>query len=329
MNLHKRFFTAVLAIGSVLIGGCEKQSSQLKTTEAPKKVGIFLLASHPVINDLRDGFRERLQQLASEKGQSIEFDEKNADGNAAQVNQLTAYFSRGTHPLVYAVGSDTALKLKSRESTTAVIFAGTPDPVRNGFVDSLEKPGGNLTGARFLPPAKIILDILQKAHPDLKKLAVLRNPAEVNSVSVVEPFITEAKARHLEVGDFGLTESSQLPAVLGKIRSEGWQAVFIPTDNLVYQNLKQVSASLNEAKIPFVSVTDSAVKAGAEFSIGVSYKDVGRKCAEVAAHVLFDGKKPQDVPVLDIQEGKLYVSKANADKFSPWVPVGFPLTPLE
>ncbi len=324
MKYHAAPSALTFALLITVLTACGKKEQQ-SSSEPQKHVGLMLLASHPVINDLRDGFKERLNETASTHSVSIVYDEKNAEGNAATLNQLAAYFASGKHDLVYAIGSDSALKLKSKDSKIPVLFAGTPDPVRNGFVDSLEEPGSNLTGARFLPPASIILELITKAMPGTRKLAILRNPSELNSQSVAEPFIATASKDGFQVGDFGITETSQLPAVLSKIRSESWPVVFIPTDNLVYQNLKQVAASLSEAGIPFVSVTDSAVKAGAMFSIGVSYRDVGRYTADVASTILFDGKHPEDTPVLDIRQGYLFVTSKNAEKFRPLAPKNFPI----
>lgn len=329
MNTPRRVVCLLLLILFVL--GCQKPSGEptQSSTAGKKVVGILLLASHPVIQDLRDGFRERLDEIAKSNGTSLEYDEKNAEGSAATLNQLAAYFSSGKHDLVYAVGSDSALRLKSNGSRVPVIFAGTPDPVGSGFVDSLEKPGGNLTGARFLAPAPLLLDILAKHQPNARRIAILRNPAEINSRSVAEPYIAEAKRRGLIVGDFGVTEQSQLVSVLGKIGSEKWDTVFIPNDNLVYQNLKQVASSLNTFGIPFVSVTDASVKAGADYAVGVSYLEMGRKAASVASKILFDGRKPGEVPVLDLQSGNLFVPAQKVAEFGPLATPDFPVTPVK
>jgi putative ABC transport system substrate-binding protein len=306
--------------------GCEKPTSS--EAPDPTKVGVLLLASHPVLHDLRNGFTERLKELSKQKNVAIEFDEKNAEGNAATLNQLVGYFSSGNHRLVYAIGSDSALKLKSKGSGTPVIFAGTPDPVRNGFVDSLENPGANLTGVRFLPPADRLLDTLNKRFPEVKKIGVLRNPAEINSQSVAEPLIAEAKKRGLMIIDYGVTEISQLPAVLARIKSEDPGAIFIPNDNLIYQNLKQVAAGLKEAGIPFFSVTDSSVKAGGAFAIGVSYHEMGRKAGDVAAELLLEGKAPGTVPVLNMREGHLFVPADQTETFHESATPEFPVTPV-
>lgn len=332
MKTVSRLCTIGIALFALLVSGCGKPPHDTPSEESANKkkvVGILLLASHPVIQDLRDGFRERLDEIARSKATPLEYDEKNAEGNAAMLNQLAAYYSNGRHDLVYAVGSDSALRLKSKDSRIPVIFAGTPDPVGSGFVDSLEKPGANLTGVRFLAPAPVLLDVLAKRQPKAHRIAVLRNPAEINSRSVAEPFIAEAKKRDLIVGDFGVTEQSQLVSVLGKIGAEKWDVVFIPNDNLVYQNLKQVASSLNTFGIPFISVTDASVKAGADYAIGVSYREMGRQAASVAAKILFDGRKPGEVPVLDLHNGCLFVPAQKAEEFGPLATPEFPVTPVK
>ena len=296
-----------------------------KTPSETKHIGVLLLASHPVISQLRDGFTNRLSEIARTEKISVEFDEKNAEGNGAQLNQLTAYFSRGRHQLVYAVGSEAAIKMKAQNASTPVLFAGTPDPVRNGFVESLERPGGYLTGVRFLPPPAVLLDIFQKTHPQATRLAVLRNPAELNSISVAEPLIEEAKKRGLEVGDFGVTELSQLNPTLEKIAKERYDGVFIPTDNLIYQNLKRVMEITKAAGIPVFSVTDVAVKMGAEFSVGITYSEVGEKTADLAAEILLRGRSPQTLPVPDIKNGNVFLTEEFRDKYAPFAPSEFPV----
>src|SRR6185369_11135888 len=100
MKLRINFLVMTVAFGGLFVA-CKPAA----TTEA-KHVGVLLLASHPVIGQLRDGFTNRLSEIARNEKITIEFDEKNAEGNGAQLNQLTAYFSRGRHQLVYAVGSE-------------------------------------------------------------------------------------------------------------------------------------------------------------------------------------------------------------------------------
>lgn len=316
-------------LGIVLLAGCSKAPQSSNDLKSTKQVGILLLASHPVIQDLRDGFRERLNEIAAEKGVNISYDEKNAEGNAATLNQLAAYFSSGSHALVYAVGSDSALKLKSKESRIPVLFAGTPDPVRSGFVDSLENPGSNLTGVKFIAPADVLLDVFKYRFPDGKRIAVLRNPAEINSQSVAEPLIAEARKRGFEVGDFGVTEISQLSPVLQRIATEKWDAVFIPNDNLIYQNLKQVSSVLSGVGVPFFSVTDVSVKMGAAFAVGAPYREMGRRTADVAAELLFGNKAPGTVPVLVMKDGSLFVPADQAEAFSGAGTKAFPVKPVK
>ena len=309
---------------TVLLAGLLVACKPTTTTET-KHVGVLLLASHPVIAQLRDGFTNRLSVIARAEKISIEFDEKNAEGNGAQLNQLTAYFSRGGHQLVYAVGSEAALKMKAQNASTPILFAGTPDPVRNGFVESLERPGGYLTGVRFLPPPTVLLDIFQKTHPRARRLAVLRNPSEVNSISVAEPLIAEAKKRGLEIGDFGVTELSQLNPTLDKIAKERYDGVFIPTDNLIYQNLKRVLEITKPAGIPVFSVTDVAVKMGADFSVGITYSEVGEKTADLAAEILFRGRSPQTLPVPDLKTGNVFLTEEFKDKYAAFAPTEFPV----
>lgn len=334
IQLPEKFSSYLLLVAALcisLVTGCVPNGESGDQAAEPEKyrVGVFVLASHPVIFDLRDGFLSQLKSLAETEGFELDIDEKNAEGQSAQLNQLSAYFTRGRHDLVYTVGSAATLNIKARSPNVPILFAGVPDPVRNGFVEELDKPGYGMTGARFLPPADVIFRAFMEAYPDSKSVAVLRNPSEINSASTAEPFMEYFEKKGIQVKDFPVTEMTQLNAVLQQLRGADVDAVFVPTDNLIYQNLKRVVEACDGMGIPLMSVTDTSVEMGASFAVGVPYYRVGEITGEMAADILMNDKKANEVPVQEINRGFLYVNSKALALFSSWESPDFPLKVVE
>jgi putative ABC transport system substrate-binding protein len=296
---------ALVATGVLLILLNQKNESE------NIKVGIFLQAPNQIIEDIKDGFIERLAVFEEEKGVKIELIEKNANGDQMQMDLIANYFMNSDVDLIFAVGATAIQTLKNKQCKKTVIFGAPPDAIGLGFVPRHEDHGTNFTGTTYFPPTKIIVDVFMDAFPNATTVAVLRNPAEANSAAVAKSFMENAKLKGLKVIDLPSMDGAQVDASLRSLETNQADGLFIPTDNLLHAMLERVLSTTNKMNLPVFSCTKLTVEDGALFSIGTDYKVTGELSADVAYPILFENKSPQEVDVMEINTGSIYLNSTN------------------
>ncbi|MBN8641232.1 MAG: ABC transporter substrate-binding protein [Flavobacteriales bacterium] len=273
------------------------------------KVGIFLFTSHKVIDEINLGFKDELLALANKNKLTIKIEEKNANGDQIQLEQITNYFKNGKFDLIFVVGAPAAKMLKDRNVKTPVVFGGIPDPIEMNIVTSLNNHNSNFTGTTYFPPTDKILNLFLESFPNSKKIAVLRNPAEPNSVSVANAFIKNSIKKNIQIVDLPSTDGTQIETSLRTLSINKVDGLFIPTDNLVYSMLDRVIDESKKKNIVTFSCTKLSVEKGALFALGAEYNFVGKESAKVAFPILTKEKTVEETPVLVVNTGNFYVNK--------------------
>jgi len=308
--MNKKIFIGIGAVALIVLSVILIFSNQKKESDS-MKVGIFLQAPNQIIDEINVGFKERLAVFEKEKGVKIEIIEKNANGDQMQMDLIANYFMNSDVDLIFAVGATAIQTLKNKQCKKPVIFGAPPDAIGLGFVPRYENHGTNFTGTTYFPPTRIIVDAFLNAFPNAKTVAVLRNPAEPNSAAVAQSFIDNAKLKGLKVIDLPSMDGAQVDASLRSLTTNRADGLFIPTDNLVHAMLERVLSTTNKMNLPVFSCTKLTVENGALFSIGTDYKVTGELSADVAYPILFEGKTPQEVDVLEINSGSIYLNSTN------------------
>ena len=122
-------------------------------------------------------------------------------------------------------------------------------------------------------------------------------------MAVVGAFLREAKLRNIEVRDMSATNATELDSVLRALAVDKPDGIFLPTDNLIYSSLDRIISLMSENSIPIFNCTRLSVDKGALFSIATDYRVVGALSADMAGEILFDGKSPSDLDVMEISQG--------------------------
>ena len=154
------------------------------------------------------------------------------------------------------------------------------------------------------------LDILLKLKPGVKKIGVLYNTSEQNSIVQVEEIKKQAQAKHLEVVVQGVTNFGEL-AQATKNLVASTDALYLPTDNLVVSSISLIASEAINAKKPVVSSENSSVELGALFTMGLDYYELGKRTGEMAIEIL-KGKPVSDIPFETSKKMKLYVNEDTA-----------------
>ncbi len=136
----------VLILGAVLLTGCSSDNTGETSEEANNEekfvIGISQLAEHPALDDARKGFEDGLEEL----GIDAEIDFKNAQGDIPTSTTISEKFAKDEVDLIYTIATPAVQAAKQVTSDIPILFSAVTDPVEAGLADTMEKPGGNLTG---------------------------------------------------------------------------------------------------------------------------------------------------------------------------------------
>jgi len=293
-------------------------SSEAQTQAKPVRVGIIgLTPSDPA---LADAFAQSLAQLGFVNGRNIALEHRNAGGRPEQLPEIAADFVRGSVDIIFARGAGALVAAKTATSNIPIVAVDfESDPVAGGFVKSLARPGGNITGV-FLDLPELSgkqLQLLREVIPTASRVAVLGDPI----LNAPQFRATEAaaqavgmQAQRLDVRATGEFERSLEEARRGRAR-----AVFLLSSPLVFANRADISAIAAGKRLPAISMFVEFAEAGGFMTYGPSIREAFRRCGVYAGRII-QGAKPADLPVERPEKFDLIINMKTARALGLTVP---------
>lgn len=165
--------TVVLALLPMLAGGQAVQAQ-----EETINIGVVQYVEHEALDAVLKGFQETLDNSAY--GDRIEWDINNASGDQSSLQSLSEKVARD-NDILFAIATPAAQTLAAVEQEKPIFIAAVTDPVEAGLADSIEAPGGNITGTSDMAPIEEQVDLLIRNFPDVETVGLIYNSSEVNS----------------------------------------------------------------------------------------------------------------------------------------------------
>jgi putative tryptophan/tyrosine transport system substrate-binding protein len=307
---------ALVLIGLLLVlsacGGGSKETGGGEKQEKVVKVGITQLVEHPSLDAAREGFIEALKDAGYEEGKNLKLDYQNAQGDMNNNGSIAQKLVADKNDVILAIATPSAQSVVKATKDIPILFTAITDPVGAQLVQSIEKPGGNVTGTSDTHPDAIknTIGAIKKFVPKAKKVGIIYNNGEPNSVVNVKNAKEALKAEGLEPVETTISTSSEVKQAAESLVGRA-DVLYIPKDNTVVAALESVLTVAQAQDIPtFVGEGDS-VKRGAFASYGLDYHALGYTTGKMAVDIL-KGKKPADIPVGFPEKLELYVNKKAA-----------------
>jgi putative tryptophan/tyrosine transport system substrate-binding protein len=307
---------AVILSGAMLMlaacGGSDQASGDKK--EKMVKVGITQIVEHPSLDATREGFIAALKDAGYEEGKNLKLDYQNAQGDMNNNASIAQKLVSDKNDLILAIATPSAQAAVQATKDIPILFSAITDPVSAELVKSLEEPGGNATGTSDTHPDAIknTIAAIKKFVPDAKKVGIIYNNGEPNSVINVKNARAALKEAGLEAVETTISTSSEVKqaaeSMVGRV-----DVMYIPKDNTVVAALESVIAIANEKNIPTFSGDGDSVKRGTFASYGFDYHDLGYTTGKMAVEIL-KGKKPSEIPVGFPENLELIVNKKAAEE---------------
>ena len=239
------------------------------------KIGITQIVTHPSLDAARDGFKAAL----ADAGYDVDYDEQNAEGDPSIAASIAGSFAAEDLDLILAVATPTAMAAAQAITDVPVLFTAVTDPAGSALVESMDKPGGNVTGTSDAVDAKDLLALVPQIAPDAKSVGIVYNAGEPNAVTQVDWAKAAAKDLGLEIK---LATADTSSAVQQAADSLDVDAFFVITDNTVVSALETLIQVAEDKKIPVIASEGDSVKRGAIATIGIDYYKLGYQTGEMA-----------------------------------------------
>lgn len=297
----------LLSLASLSLVACGTQKEQ--TSNQPT-IGILQYMDHPSLDAAREGFLEGLAENGySEKDMTIAY--QNAQGDQANLQTISEQLVTDSD-LILAIATPAAQALATVSTETPILFTAVTDPVSADLVDSMEKPGGLLTGTSDQAPIDKQIELLGKALPNAKTIGILYTTSERNSEVQVEVAEKLLKKAGYTVNIKGISSTNDVQDATSSLM-EKVDAVFVPTDNTIASTMTLIGELSLRYKVPVVGGSTDMVDEGGLLTYGTNYKELGRQTAQLASKLL-KGQKPDKLAAEYPKTVQLHINETIAQE---------------
>ncbi len=300
----KKIIAIVLALTLVFsLAACA--TGETDTGKKTYSIGICNFVDDASLNQIIENIEARLKAIGEEKGVTFNVKVENCNTDANVLNQIIADFIASDVDLMVGVATPVAMAMQAatEDNKIPVIFAAVSDPLSAGLVDSLDKPGHNISGTSDFLDTNAVMNLIFAQDPDASKIGLLYNVSEDSSatpIAAAKEYLTAKGVSYVE--RTGTTVDEVMIAAQALI-ADGVDAIFTPTDNTIMKSELAIYEMLAQAKIPHYTGADSFALNGAFLGYGVDYANLGVETANMVADVLVNGKDISTLAVKTFDNG--------------------------
>ena len=291
--------------------------------QQPKKVwriGYLAAGSAQTAHFRIEAFRQGVRSLGYIEGKDIVIDYRNAAGKVDQVPRNAAELVRLNVDIVVTAGPTDTRAAKEATSTIPIVMTQDPDPVGNGFVASLARPGGNITGLSRIAPelSGKQLELLKEIVPKLSRVAVFGTSTEPGNAQSSREIELAAGVLGVKLQYLDILASKDVETAFEAARTGRADAVLILASPILTQR-KQIADRALTSRIPAIYDRREFVDTGGLMSYGVNISDLDRRAATYVDKIL-KGAKPADLPVEQPTKFELIINLKAAKQIGLAIP---------
>jgi len=285
-------------------------------------IGLLCSASSHDYAPMIAAFRKSLGDAGFVEGQNVKIEYVWADEQYDRLPALAADLVQRQVNVIVAATTPAALALKPATATIPIVFAIGGDPVRTGLVDSLSRPGGNLTGAAHInvETAPKRLELMHELMPDQKIGGLLVNPTNPLAKSVVPAVQAAASTLGLELQVVYARTDDELDAAFASLPGLGVGALVIGTDPFFTSRAEKLGSTSLRMAMPAIYQYREFTLAGGVMSYGGSIVDSYQHAGSYVGRIL-KGEKPADLPVQLSTKVELFLNVKSAKALGLTVPL--------
>jgi putative tryptophan/tyrosine transport system substrate-binding protein len=320
--IQNRKWMGIFAIALTFVfGGVESRAQQPKTVP---RIG-YLSGVDPARESARaEAFRLALGELGYIEGQNIAIEYRYAEGKRDRYPELAAELVHLKVDIIVGPSGSAPIRAAKNATKTIpiVMMSLAADPVEAGFVESLARPGGNVTGLTILSRelGGKRLELLKEAVPKVVRVAVLYDPANPGNVlDVKEVLPIAARALRLTIQPWEVRDAGGFERVFAALSKQRPEGLYVTPSPLMAANEKRIAGFALKNRLPSVYSNGEAIDAGGLMYYGADLADSYRRAAWYVDKIL-KGSKPADLPVQQPTKFELVINLKTAKQIGLTIP---------
>jgi len=285
-----------LALGALLLAPCSSAWAQ-QPAKIPR-IGIVTAQPLSAITVRHDAFRQGLRELGYLEGKNIVIEHKSAEGKFDRLPELMAEMVHLKVDVILSHGPTTTRAAKQATSTIPIVMAQDTDPIGNGFVASLARPGGNITGLSSLTAdlSGKRLELLKEILPKISRIAVFGSSTNQGNTQSRNETELVAGAFGVKLQYLDILGAKDIETAFQAALSGRADAVFVLRGPILNSQRRQVVQFAAKHRLPATYPTSEYAEAGGLMSYDANSADLARRAATYVDKIL-KGAKPADLPV--------------------------------
>jgi putative tryptophan/tyrosine transport system substrate-binding protein len=316
-NLGRRGFIALVGgLAAWPLAASAQQSAKLPT------IG-YLGASTPLFDSHRVGaFVQRLRELGWIEARTVTIEYRWSEGRTERYSEIAAEFVRLKVDVIVTTGGGVPAA-KRATSAIPIVFPVAGDPVGGGFVATLARPGGNVTGLSLQQTdvASKRVELLRDAVPGLRRMAILVNVGNANAVLELGEIQAAASRLGLATATSEIRRAEDIVSAFEALKSRA-DAIYVVAEPLVFSNRARVHTLAMAARLPAIYNSREYVEMGGLMSYGPNFPDMFRRAADLVDKIL-RGARPGDLPVEQATTFDLVINLTTAKALGLAIPESF------
>jgi putative ABC transport system substrate-binding protein len=292
---------------------------------ARARIGYLSPSSPAAAASLVEGFRQGLREHGYVEGANTAIEYRFAHGDFERLPGMAAELVELRVDVLVAMVTQASIAAKSATSTIPVVMVGVSDPLGAKLVETLSRPGGNVTGNSALTAATAgkSLELLKEVAPNVRRVAALWNPAnEVFQAQLVRETQAAARSLNLELILFEFTTPEAIPGVFEAMARQRVGALNVLADPTMTAHAAEISRRAAAARLPSIGWQASFADAGGLIAYGSNLRELHRDAAAYVARILA-GAKPGELPVEQPRTFDLVVNMKTARQLAIAIPAPF------
>jgi len=286
-----------------LLGGAALASPVAARAQQPgrmRRVGVLMgvAESDPEGQARIAAFRQGLTDLGWVDGRNLRIEYRWAAGDADRIREYTAELVALAPDVLIGNGTAALAALRDATRSIPIIFVLVNDPVGQGFIPNLARPGGNITGFSFLEYSMVgkSLEMLRQLAPNVHRVAIMFNPATAPHYTVfLRSFETVPPPSPLEIKATPVGTEADIEQAVAKLAKEPGGGLLVPPDTFTVVHRDLVISSAAQHRVPAIFTYRQFVREGALISYGPETTDIFQRSASYVDRIL-KGANPGDLP---------------------------------
>lgn len=264
------------------------------------RVGFLSARARPdsIANDYYGAFPQRLNELGYVEGKNLTIEWRFAAGDYERLPKLAMELVQASVDVIMALGPPAVEAARRATTTIPIVIVVSNDPVDAGFVKSLARPGGNITGlsnlAGDISPKH--LELLKATAPQLARVAVLTNPGNMAHTAMLKSVEDAAQRIGVRVFQAKAQTPAEIERAFASMIRERASAVMVGLDPLFIQQQRQIASLAAKNRLPSIFANREYAEAGGLMSYGQNQTDIYRRAATYIDKI-FKGARAGDLPV--------------------------------